>query len=451
LPRRPCFREMASYPTLMENAMAASETIPAQPHHRFPVKQVLIGTVGTTLEWYDFGVYGFFAAIIGKQFFPAEDEISSVIAAFGAFAAGFLARPFGALVFGQLADRKGRSFALTASVLLMAVPTFLISILPTHAMIGAGAGVMLVLCRVLQGLSVGGEHTCSIVYLVEHASKRHKGLAGSFAPFGASGGILLGSAVGALLTNLLSEEQLESWGWRVPQAVGLLLAMVGLWIRRHNPEADHPSGAQVAESPMKKALRNHKLDLARVVLMNVMPAIGFYTVFVYLTTWLQEVDHLRANRALEINTVSMVVLLAMIPVFGWLADLVGPIRLLWASALGMLAGTYPLFHLMHQQSARVDLMAELGFAVLLVPFMAASPAALCALLPKDVRCTVLSLGFNLTMGLLGGTTPLVVEYLRKTTHMDMTPAYYLMAGAVVTVMGLLMYRAVPEVTNGHSE
>ncbi|MFM8933604.1 MAG: MFS transporter, partial [Gemmataceae bacterium] len=100
--------------------MAASETSPSQPHHRFPVKQVLIGTVGTTLEWYDFGVYGFFAAIIGKQFFPAEDEISSVVAAFGAFAAGFLARPFGALIFGQLADRKGRCFALTASVLLMA-------------------------------------------------------------------------------------------------------------------------------------------------------------------------------------------------------------------------------------------------------------------------------------------------------------------------------------------
>lgn len=424
--------------------MAASETSPSQPHHRFPVKQVLIGTVGTTLEWYDFGVYGFFAAIIGKQFFPAEDEISSVVAAFGAFAAGFLARPFGALIFGQLADRKGRSFALTASVLLMAVPTFLISILPTHAMIGAGAGVMLVLCRVLQGLSVGGEHTCSIVYLVEHASKRHKGLAGSFAPFGASGGILLGSAVGALLTNLLNEEQLETWGWRVPQAVGLLLAMVGLWIRRHNPEGDRPAEARVGESPLRQALRNHKLDVARVVLMNVMPAIGFYTIFVYLTTWLQEVDHLRANRALEINTLSMVVLLVLIPVCGWLADLVGPLRMLWASTVGILAGTYPLFHLMHHQSARVDLLAELGFVTLLAPFMAASPAALCALLPKDVRCTVLSLGFNLTMGLLGGTTPLVVEYVRKTTHQDMTPAFYLIGGAMVTVFGLLMYQTAPE-------
>jgi MHS family proline/betaine transporter-like MFS transporter len=428
--------------------MAATETNPAHSTHHFPVKQVLIGTVGTTLEWYDFGVYGFFAAIIGKQFFPAEDEISSVIAAFGAFAAGFLARPFGALLFGQLADRRGRAFALTASVLLMALPTFLISILPTHAMIGAGAGVMLVLCRVLQGLSVGGEHTCSIVYLVEHALPRHKGLAGSFAPFGASGGILLGSAVGALLTNLLSQEQLESWGWRVPQAVGLLLAFVGLWIRQHNPEVDHPQPKAEAKSPLKSALAGHKLDVLRVVLLNVMPAIGFYTIFVYLATWLQEVDHLQANRALEINTLSMAVMLALIPACGWLADLVGPLRMLWGSTLGILAGAYPLFHLMHHHSAAVDLLAELGFVVLLVPFMAASPAALCALLPKDVRCTVLSLGFNLSMGVLGGTTPLVVEYLRKTTHQDMTPAFYLIGGAVVTVAGLLLYRRGGEAAEG---
>ena len=181
------------------------------------------------MEWYDFGVYGFIAAIIGKQFFPATDELSSTIAAFGAFAAGFLARPFGALLFGQLADRKGRGFALTASVMLMALPTFIISILPTYEMIGPAAGVMLVMCRILQGLSVGGEHTTSIVFLVEHASPRHKCLAGSFAPFGASAGILLGSAVGAILTRILSQDQLESWGWRLPQAVGLLLAVVGLW------------------------------------------------------------------------------------------------------------------------------------------------------------------------------------------------------------------------------
>ncbi len=409
----------------------------------FPFKKVLVGTVGTTMEWYDFGVYGFFAATIGHQFFPAKDEISSIIAAFGAFAAGFLARPFGALLFGQLADRKGREFALVASVMLMAVPTFLISILPTHEMIGPMAGVLLVLCRILQGLSVGGEHTTSIVYLVEHAPPHHKSLAGSFAPFGASAGILLGSAVGAVLTNILTQDQLESWGWRLPQAVGLLLAGIGLWIRRQSFTHGTPEPKAEA-SPLREAWSLHKAKIFKVVLLNVMPAIGFYTVFVYLVTYLQEVDHLKASRALEINTVSMLFLLGMIPVYGWLADRVGPIKLLWASAVGILLFSYPLFSMMQYHEEWVDLAAELCFVVLLTPYMAASPAALCAMLPHRVRCTVLSIGFNLAMGLLGGTTPLIVEYMRKSTHQDLTPAYYLMGAALVTLVGLFFYQENPE-------
>ena len=413
--------------------------VAASPHH-FPFKKVLVGTVGTTMEWYDFGVYGFFAAIIGKQFFPATDELSSTIAAFGAFAAGFLARPFGALLFGQLADRKGRGFALTASVMLMALPTFIISILPTYEMIGPAAGVMLVMCRVLQGLSVGGEHTTSIVFLVERASPRHKCLAGSFAPFGASAGILLGSAVGAILTRILSQDQLESWGWRLPQAVGLLLAVVGLWIRKHNQEPATQKST-VVESPLAVAFKKHKALVLKVFLLNVMPAIGFYTIFVYLVTYLQEVEHLQASRALEINTTSMVGLLVLIPCFGWLADKIGPLRMMWTSTLGILLFSYPLFTLMHHyHDAWVDLLAEFAFVVLLVPFMASSPAGLCTMLPVQVRCTVLSVGFNLSMGLLGGTTPLVVEYMRKSTHMDMTPAFYLIGGAVMTIFGLLLYR-----------
>lgn len=413
------------------------------PTRGFPFKKVMVGTIGTAMEWYDFGVYGFFAAIIGSQFFPAKDQISSLVAAFGAFAAGFLARPFGAILFGQLADRKGREFALTASVLLMAIPTFIISILPTHEMIGASAGVMLVLCRILQGLSVGGEHTTSIVYLVEHAPKHHKGLAGSFAPFGASVGILLGSAVGALLNNILSTEQLESWGWRLPQAVGLLLAVVGLWIRRQNLSHATPEPKPDC-SPLRDAFANNKLDILKVVLVNVMPAIGFYTIFVYLATYLHEVNGVEARHALEINTISMVFLLGMIPAYGWLADKIGAIRLLWGSTLGIALFSYPIFHLMHQQNEWIDLAGEMAFVLLLAPFMAASPSALCAMLPHRVRCTVLSIGFNLAMGVLGGTTPLLVEYFRKKTHDDLTPAYYLVGAALVTIVGLFLYRENPE-------
>lgn len=420
-----------------------TETKPAAnektPHPPFPFQRVLIGTVGTALEWYDFGVYGFFAAIIGRQFFPSEDNISSLVAAFGAFAAGFLARPFGAVLFGRLADQKGRGFALTASVLLMAIPTFCISILPTHAMIGPLAGVLLVLCRILQGLSVGGEHTTSIVYLVEHAGPGHRGLAGSFAPFGASAGILLGSAVGTVLQLILTQDQLDSWGWRLPQAVGLLLALVGLWIRTHHREAEAPDPAGKGPT-LWQTIHQEKGKIATVFCLNVVSAIGFYLIFVYLATYLQEIGEADGAGALEINTISMLLLLGLIPIFGLLADKVGSILLMWISTLGLLLLAWPLFALMHSKSWGMDLAAEIAFVFLLTPFMASSPSALCMMLPHRSRCTVLSIGFNLAMGLIGGTTPLLVEYMRKRTHEDMIPAYYLMAGAIVTAIALCFYR-----------
>src|ERR687890_471786 len=169
-----------------------------------PPRQVIAASlVGNVMEWYDFAVYGYFAVAIGASFFPAVDPVSSTLAAFGVFAAGFLARPLGGALFGHVGDRLGRKRALTASVALMAVPTVLVGLLPTHGQIGAAAGVSLVTLRLMQGLAVGGEFTTSIVYVVEHADAAHRGRHGSWMMAGATAGILLGSAVGALLATVM--------------------------------------------------------------------------------------------------------------------------------------------------------------------------------------------------------------------------------------------------------
>jgi MFS transporter, MHS family, proline/betaine transporter len=173
---------------------------------------VAAGVIGNVMEWYDFGVYGYFAAAIGHHFFPAQDAVSSLLAAFGVFAAGFFMRPLGSLVFGHIGDKHGRKRALTASVLLMSVPTFLIGVLPTFQRIGVAAPVLLVLLRLLQGLSVGGEYTTSSIFLVERSADGRRGLRGSFAPVGSCAGILLGSAIGAALTTLLDRNALQDWG-----------------------------------------------------------------------------------------------------------------------------------------------------------------------------------------------------------------------------------------------
>src|SRR4051812_46463120 len=190
-------------------------------------RTILAGIAGNVMEWYDFAVYGYFAPVIGRHFFPSEDPAASQIAAFGVFAAGFLMRPMGGLVFGHIGDRVGRKAALTLSVLAMAIPTFLIGLLPGHAQWGAFASVLLVLLRMVQGLSVGGEYTTSVVFLVESARPGRRGLAGSWSTVGAVAGTLMGSAVGALVTVVLPDETVQTWGWRLPFLLGLAVGLAG--------------------------------------------------------------------------------------------------------------------------------------------------------------------------------------------------------------------------------
>src|SRR5215510_11349066 len=174
------------------------------------------GAIGNVLEWYDFAVYGYFAASIGRVFFPEQDKVAQLLAAFGVFAIGFLMRPVGGALFGHVGDRFGRRTALVASVAAMAVPTFLIGVLPGYAVLGLAAPILLTLLRMVQGLSVGGEYTTSIVFLVERAPPRRRGIVGAIADMGSVTGILAGSATGAVLETFMSAEEVQNWGCRIP-------------------------------------------------------------------------------------------------------------------------------------------------------------------------------------------------------------------------------------------
>ncbi|MBI3800162.1 MAG: MFS transporter, partial [Deltaproteobacteria bacterium] len=295
---------------------------------------IVAGIAGNVMEWYDFAVYGYFAQTIGQHFFPSKDPVASLIAAFGVFAAGFLMRPFGGLVFGHIGDKIGRKAALTLSVIAMAVPTFLIGILPDYAQMGVAASVLIVVLRLVQGLSVGGEYTTSVVFLVEGAAPNRRGLMGSWSVFGAVAGILLGSAVGALLTSVLSSETVSAWGWRVPFLLGLAVGLSGLYIRRQLPEAPvQPSNEKPVTSPIVEAFRSEWRALLRVAGFNILNAVGFYMIFVYVVTYLKQIVHIQAAQALDINTINMVILLLLIPAAGALSDRVGRKPLLITSAL----------------------------------------------------------------------------------------------------------------------
>lgn len=412
---------------------------PDAPHRRW---LVLAGTIGNVMEWYDFAVYGYFVSVIARLFFTVDDptdKATPLIAAFGAFAAGFLMRPIGGVIFGHIGDRFGRNTALTLSVLAMAIPTFLIGVLPDKATIGLAAPVLLILCRMVQGLSVGGEYTTSIVFLVEKAPPDGRGLAGSWSGFGATAGVLLGSAVGALTTSLLSDADLIAWGWRLPFILGLGVGLAGLFIRRHLHEPP-PHADKSARLPVIEAFTTEWRTILQVISLNLLNAVGFYLIFVYLVTYFSQVVKLPEAEALDVNTINMVVLLLMVPLAGMLSDRYGRKRLLLIGGIGVFLAAWPMFWLLHHRDFWLGMLGQFGLAIFSGLFLGVIPVVMVEALPAKVRCSAISIGYNISLGLLGGTAPMVATYLIELTLDDLSPAFFLMGTAAISVGTVLTLR-----------
>jgi MHS family proline/betaine transporter-like MFS transporter len=395
-------------------------------------KTVAAGMIGNVLEWYDFAIYGYFAAAIGRHFFPHQEPVAQLLSAFGVFAVGYLMRPIGGALIGHIGDRFGRRAALTFSVVAMAIATFLIGLLPGYATIGLAAPVALTLLRMVQGLSVGGEYTSSMVFLVEHAPEGRRGLAGALTSCGTHVGILLGSAVGAGFAASMSETALEAWGWRIPFVLGLAVGIAGYVLRRHVQETLPAERSQRA--PIVETLRDHWRVVLNLAGWSVFFAVDFYVTFVYLVSWLQTADGIAPARALEINTFSMVVSLPITLAAGWFSDRAGrkPFLLL-ATILGFVAAL-PLLWVMHHPSAELAQLGQLGLVLIIGLFTGANAAAMVEYVPTRVRCTALALGFNVALGVIGGLTPLAAVWLVERTGDELAPAFLIMATAVISFL-----------------
>jgi len=396
----------------------------------------LAGITGNVLEWYDFSVYGFFAGAIGRNFFPSKNPTTSLIETFGVFGAGFLMRPVGALLFGYLGDKRGRELALMLSVMAMAVPTFLIGVLPGYQQIGVAASIIMVVLRLVQGLSVGGEYTTSVVFLVERCRQHQRGLMGAYGSFGAYAGVMLGSAVGVLVTTLLPREAVHAWGWRIPFLLGITIGIAGYFIRRETARAAPIH--TIEPPPLRLILRSQWRRILQVAGFKVLDAVGFYLVFVYATSYLVHIVGVPKQRALAINTISMGAALILIPLFGTLSDRIGRKPVLLAGALGTALLAWPLFRMMQQQETfAVMLSGQIGFAVLISMFAGAGAAASAEAFERHVRCSGVAVSHNLCMALLGGTAPMVATYLIDRTQYDMTPPLYLIGAAIVSALFVL--------------
>jgi MHS family proline/betaine transporter-like MFS transporter len=399
---------------------------------------IAAGAIGNVLEWYDFAVYGYFATAIGHAFFPEEDPVAQVLSAFGIFAVGFLMRPVGGALVGHIGDKYGRRVALTFSVAAMAIPTFLVGVLPGYQTLGMLAPIALTLLRMIQGLSVGGEYTTSIIFMVERSPPGRRGLIGALGCCGAVGGILFGSATGALLTAVLPADVMSAWGWRIPFLLGLLVGLAGFFLRRHLAEGS-PEGRE-GRSPLRETIQQHGGLLLRLAGLSMFNAVSFYLLFVYIVSWLQLADGIAPEHALAINSTSMVVLLPCMVAMGALSDRLGRKSILLTATVLAFVSAVPLFWLMHQDQRALVQLGQLGFVLSVGMFLGTQPTLMVEEVPAAVRCTAVALGYNVTLGVVGGLSPLVATWLVNRTGDDLSPAYMIMAAAVVSFLAGLGFR-----------
>jgi MHS family proline/betaine transporter-like MFS transporter len=400
-------------------------------------RTVLAGAIGNVLEWYDFGLFGYFAAVIAAEFFPGEEKTAALLETFGVFATGFLMRPLGGVLFGLVGDRLGRKRALELSVLLMAVSTTLLGLLPGYATIGLAAPVLLTILRMIQGLSVGGEYIGSIAFLTEHAPPNRRALYGSWSGVTVVLGTLLGSAVAALATVSLTPAQLHAWGWRVAFISGLVLGVVGLWLRMGVAESPDFAAlrhsGQLAANPVAATLRRDRWPIVTTIGLTALSSVGFYLPFVWLPTWLsQTISHpLPQRQAFASSTIALLALLVLIPPLAVVSDRVGRRPMYLAASAGYVLLSYPLIAMMSGGTFAAAIIGGLVFAFCNSLFGCCMGATMVELFPTQTRYTGVAIGYNLGQAVLSGTAPLIAVALVKLTNSDVAPAFYLIACGVV--------------------
>ncbi|MFD3534521.1 glycine betaine/L-proline transporter ProP [Streptomyces sp. NPDC058664] len=414
-------------------------------------RAVRAASLGNAMEWFDFGIYAYLAVTLGHVFFPSGNDTVQLLSSFATFAVAFLIRPLGGMVFGPMGDRLGRKKVLALTMILMAVGTFAIGLIPSYASIGFWAPVLLILFRMLQGFSTGGEYGGASTFIAEYAPDRRRGYFGSFLEFGTLAGYVGAAGLVTALTTWLGSDTMEAWGWRVPFLVAGPLGLVGLYLRLR---LDETPAFQKLESDVTNVFdaadpveATTKGDLAKIfrqqwpALILCVALVGAYNitdymVLSYMPTYLSDELGYSETHGLLILLLVMVLLMLIITQVGRLNDRFGRKPVLMAGMLGFLFLSLPAFLLIGQGGVPAITAGMLMLGLSLVCMLGTMSAALPALFPTDVRYGSLSVGYNVSTSLFGGTTPLVITALIGWTGSNLMPAYYAMGAALVGVIAV---------------
>jgi MHS family proline/betaine transporter-like MFS transporter len=406
-----------------------------------------LATLGNVLEWYDFTVYGFLAAYIAATFFPGEDRVASLLSAFAVFAVGFIARPLGALILGPLVDKRGRKSVMLVSMMMMALGSLLVGVAPGYAVAGAlGAGIV-VLGRLLQGFSAGGEFGSSAVFLVEWADERKRGLYGSFHQIATYGGLIFGVFFVAVLSSVLGPETMAAWGWRIPFLVGAALAIVVLVLRRRITDSpvfeEAESAAAIAERQAERSdsrlpglVAGFFLTLGVVALWGVTSMVTIN----YMPTYVSNFAGIEPRSALWAVAIGGILTVALIPVFGGLSDRYGRKVFVIFAAVSYIVLPWPLLSwVVASQSFWAVVTTQLVFAIPTGAMAGVGSSTISELFPTNRRGTLVSIGSAIAVTVFGGFGAYICTWLIQITGITIAPAFYISAVAVLTLItGILL-------------
>jgi MFS transporter, MHS family, proline/betaine transporter len=390
----------------------------------------LAGLIGNVLEWFDFAVYGYFATDIGRQFFPKSSASAQQLLAFGVFAIGFFARPIGSVALGWVGDRIGRRALLTISIALMGGATLVMGLLPTYAQIGLAAPILLVTMRVLQGFSVGGEFTGSMVFTTEASSPLMRGLVSSSTAAGVTIGFILGSGSAWAINALLLPEQVSNWGWRIPFIASVLFCLAGWLLRRGLHETAEGLKAKEIRPPFISSIFADWRPMLQTFGIVATTNAAYYLTFTYM------VEHRKGLTTdgsvfLLANTLSLIFVLLAKPFGGWLSDRIGRRRLMLILTVAMIALIYPAFRLMLSGTPSEFVLAQVLLATPLGMALGLQGAMLVEIFPLRSRVTSMSIAYSFALAAAGGTAPLISAWLIEVLRQPLAPAYYVMLHGIV--------------------
>ncbi|HCV53857.1 MFS transporter [Exiguobacterium sp.] len=399
-------------------------------------KSVYATGIGNAMEWFDFGLYSYLAIIISQNFFSAvENDELKLVFTFATFAIAFLMRPIGGIVFGRIGDRLGRKVVLTTTIVMMAGSTLIIGLLPTYDQIGIWAPILLLLARILQGFSTGGEYAGAMVYIAESSPDNKRSALGSGLEIGTLGGYILASLLATTLFVTLSDDQMASWGWRIPFILGAPLGLFGLYLRRHldeSPIFENEINENTEEpATFREILRDHKRDIIVCFIAVAFFNITNYMLLSYMPSYLDEVIGMSSSTSTILITGVMVIMIPLAYFFGKLSDKKGNRNIVLFALAGLSLLSILSFFLIGLKQL---LFVGIGIFILgffLAIFEGTMPSLLPSIFYTDVRYRTLSVTFNVSVSIFGGTTPLVSTWLVHTTQNPLAPAFYLTAVSVI--------------------